>query len=78
MQINGLYVGKSETHLYFSNWYGSPNFRVHKDKQVQYRISEKNKKLVTFKNLEDVELLPRGFDFSKVISKRATLKNKSE
>ena len=32
MQVVGKYVGKSVTHLYFSSWYGSPNFRVRKDK----------------------------------------------
>lgn len=69
MQVVGKYECKSVTHLYFSSWYGSPNFRVHKEKVVQYRVSDKNPKLVTFKNLEDVELLPRGFDFSKVIQK---------
>lgn len=68
MMVEGLYVGKSATHLYFASRYGSPNFRVHKDKQVQYRVSEKNKKLVTFRELEDVELLPYGFDFSKVVT----------
>ena len=78
MQIQGLYVGKSETHLYFTDWYGSGNFCVRKDKTVEYKVSEKNKKLVTFKDWNDVELLPHSFDFSKVISKRATLKNKSK
>ena len=69
MQVVGIYEGKSVTHLYFSSWYGSPNFRVHKDKVVQYKVSDKNPRHVTFRNLEDVELLPRGFDFSKVIQK---------
>lgn len=71
MRVDGLYVGKSDTHLYFSSWYGSPNFRVFKDKVVEYKVSEKNKKLVTFKNLEDVELLPYGFDFSKVVKSKS-------
>ena len=68
MQVQGKYEGKSVTHLYFSSWYGSPNFCVHKDKVVEYRKNP-NSKIVTFKNLEDVELLPYGFDFSKVIQK---------
>lgn len=68
MQVEGQYIGKSVTHLYFRSWYGSPNFRVHKDKQVQYRTYS-NSKVVTFKNVNDVELLPYGFDFSKVIQK---------
>lgn len=70
MQVEGLYVGKSATHLYFASWYGSPNFRIHKDKVVQHRVSDKNPKLVTFKNLEDVELLPYGFDFSKAVKSK--------
>lgn len=68
MQVQGKYECKSVTHLYFSSWYGSPNFRVRKDKVVQYKKNP-NSKIVTFKNLEDVELLPYGFDFSKVIQK---------
>ena len=68
MQVQGKYEGKSVTHLYFSSWYGSPNFRVHKDKVVEYRKNP-NSKIVTFKNLDDVELLPYGFDFGKVIQK---------
>ncbi len=68
MQVTGKFVGKSVTHLYFSSWYGSPNFRVHKNKEVQYNVNLKSK-VVTFKNVDDVELLPRGFDFSKVIQK---------
>ena len=69
MQVVGKYVGKSVTHLYFSSWYGSPNFRVHKNKEAQYKINLKSK-IVTFKNVDDVELLPYGFDFSKVIQKQ--------
>ena len=68
MQVVGKYVGKSVTHLYFSSWYGSPNFRVRKDKVVQYKKSP-NFKVVTFKNVDDVELLPYSFDFSKAIQK---------
>lgn len=68
MQVVGKYVGKSVTHLYFSSWYGSPNFRVRKDKVVQYKKSP-NSKVVTFKNVDDVELLPYSFDFSKAIQK---------
>ena len=68
MQVTGKYVGKSATHLYFSSGYGSPNFRVHKDKVVQYKKNP-NSKIVTFKNIEDVEFLPYDFDFSKVIQK---------
>ena len=68
MQVTGKFVGKSVTHLYFSSWYGSPNFRVHKNKEVQYNVNLKSK-VVTFKNVDDVELLPSGFDFSKVVQK---------
>lgn len=66
MQVTGKYIGKSESHLYFSSWYGSPNFRVRKDKTVLCRV-ELNSKIVTFKDLDDVELLPYGFDFSKAV-----------
>ena len=68
MQVVGQYVGKSVTHLYFSSWYGSPNFRIHKDKVVQFKKNP-NSKIVTFKNVDDVELLPYSFDFSKVIKR---------
>lgn len=68
MQVTGKFIGKSVTHLYFSSWYGSPNFRILKNKDVQYNVNLKSK-VVTFKNADDVELLPYGFDFNKVLLK---------